>query len=711
MQTRMHLPKLFYRSPLHDLRRFRFIFPTYLFIGLLTAVALLLLAPRLLAQIQIAHALADTQTLVWTRQFGSPNHDSASRVAVAADGIYVTGNATGALPNQSHAGDLDAFVRKYDGAGNELWTHQFGTIYYDEGTDIAVNASGVYVVGYTGAVLPGQVSAGGDDVFVRKYDSAGNEQWTRQFGSVASDHGLGIVVDTTGVYVTGFTGGTLPGQHKLSIQGSSDAFIRKYDPMGNPLWTRQFGVSDSTWGKAVAIDAAGIYVAGSWRQSGGDSHLFVQKFNLLGKPLWLRQLASAAQDLPEDIAVDTSGVYVAGHTFGSLPGQQQAGHVDVFVYKLSTAGKPLWTRQFGTTASDSATGVTTDATGVYVAGTTWGVMAGQVNAGASDLFMRKYDATGTELWTRQFGSGAEDQAHSIATNAAGIYLAGLTGGALLGQTSAGLGDAFVLKYEHRSLIDNLLRNGGFEVGTTNWEFYTDGQGEFTTTGPAYTGAMAAAITVTEKGENTQLYQTGFVLEPKTRYQLRFAAYSTTGRDLSVYVQQHNSPYTVYGLRNFRANLTKQWQLFTVTFTTKAFKTTTTDTRLRFWLAPFAKAGDQYWIDDVSLIKLPPQITAAAQSGSGLIAGRVAGVDGVTAVALADLETGGALYQVTVATDATGTFQLAQVPFGSYELRVTPPVGYLAPEPVQLLVTEEPNEEIMFMIESATDTLYLPQITR
>jgi len=49
-----------------------------------------------------------------------------------------------------------------------------------------VDASGVYVSGYAVGALPGQTNAGGGDAFLRKYDVNGNEVWTRQFGAQAN---------------------------------------------------------------------------------------------------------------------------------------------------------------------------------------------------------------------------------------------------------------------------------------------------------------------------------------------------------------------------------------------------------------------------------------------------------------------------------------------------------------------------------------------
>ena len=52
--------------------------------------------------------------ILWTGQFGTDGWDRAHAVAIDASGnILVAGYVGGALPGQTHAGDLDAFLRKY----------------------------------------------------------------------------------------------------------------------------------------------------------------------------------------------------------------------------------------------------------------------------------------------------------------------------------------------------------------------------------------------------------------------------------------------------------------------------------------------------------------------------------------------------------------------------------------------------------------------
>jgi hypothetical protein len=173
----------------------------------------------------------------------------------------------------------------------------------------------------------------------------------------------------------------------------------------------------------------------------------------------------------------------------------------------------------------------------------------------------------------------------------------------------------------------LVTNGNFEAGTAPWRFFTDGSGAFNATAPAYECAQAAQLRIDEGGDNVQLYQRRIQLEANTSYRLTFAAYSSTGADLAVYLQNHQAPYESYGLSINQVNLGTNWQLYTVDFTTVGFSGTVNDARLRFWLAPFAQAGDLYWIDAVSLVKLDGTNAAlqhsdvpVIQTSSGLLIG-------------------------------------------------------------------------------------------
>ena len=85
-----------------------------------------------------------------------------------------------------------------------------------------------------------------------------------------------------------------------------------------------------------------------------------------------RQLARSSNDFAYGVATDISGnVYVAGGTEGGLDGNTSAGNSDLFVVKYNSSGTHQWTNQLGTDRYDEARGVATDSSGnVYVTGYT-----------------------------------------------------------------------------------------------------------------------------------------------------------------------------------------------------------------------------------------------------------------------------------------------------------------------------------------------------
>lgn len=295
----------------------------------------------------------------WTRQFGTEFATVARAVAVDSSGnVYAAGHTEGSLPGFSNAGGApfgaitswnDAFLRKYDSGGTEVWTRQFGHERHDEIHGIAVDRSGgVYVIGYTDASFDGFTNSGGRDAFVRKYDADGNIVWTQQFGSASAggaqpnDKGLGIGLDAAGnLYVVGST----TGRFSDAEGGGSDGFVRKMDPTGNAVWTRQFGGEDDDSADAVAVHADGtVFAAGNTESSipgaggAGVSDGFVKSFSSDGADRWTRTAGTRREDGTRGVAQSSAWVYVVGGTEGEIAsggaGKGSDMDSDVFVLRM-----------------------------------------------------------------------------------------------------------------------------------------------------------------------------------------------------------------------------------------------------------------------------------------------------------------------------------------------------------------------------------------
>jgi hypothetical protein len=163
---------------------------------------------------------------------------------------------------------------------------------------------------------------------------------------------------------------------------------------------------------------------------------------------WIKQFG--ANSAANSVATDSNNnVYITGYTDIGLDSNTSAGGRDVFLVKYDASGTKVWTKQFGSTSLDSANSVTVDSNNnIYVAGYTNGSFPLNTSAGSNDAFLVKFDDTGDRKWIKQFGTTFGDSANSVTTDSNNnIYVAGSTGGVFSSNTSAGSNDAFLVKFD------------------------------------------------------------------------------------------------------------------------------------------------------------------------------------------------------------------------------------------------------------------------
>ncbi len=317
------------------------------------------------------------------------------------------GGSGGSLPSR---GSFDAFLAKYDGSGSFLWVKGMGAGGNDQGWSVAVDGNGnAYVTGFfseQGAFfdfynnIGALTSAGRSDVFLAKYDPAGNFLWSKGMGGKDDDKGYGIAADSSGnIYATGtFSSDTTyfnPGGSGgiLTRAGSEDVFLAKYDVSGNYLWAKSMGGTGSDHGNGIAVDTRGnVYVTGSFDSdtahfnpggSGGklatvgNRDIFLAKYNTEGKYLWTKSMGGSKIDVGRSVTVGGNGnVYVTGQ-FTSTPADfniggsgdtlTSVGFYDAFAMKFSCKDTFLFYLRDSTVCGGSYTwyGKTYTTEGIY----------------------------------------------------------------------------------------------------------------------------------------------------------------------------------------------------------------------------------------------------------------------------------------------------------------------------------------------------------
>lgn len=309
-------------------------------------------------------------TLLWSRQFGGTQDDNGSRVATdAAGNIYVAGDfrlsvafGTNTLTS---AGGSDFYLLKFDPSGMLLWARQAGGAGNESNARVAVDAAGNALVtgAFQGTALFGTnalVSVGANDVFIAKFDPAGNVLWARQAGGSGEDLGNELTVGSAGsVFVAGeFTGLAGFGATNLNGLGGTDAFVAQYDAAGALVRLWQIGSAGEDRARGVGVDAAGnLHVHGEFTgtltyrglpitSAGGGRDLFVLKTDGAGNPIWLKRAGGAGADISGNLALAPNGdVLLTGATVGNASFDNlslaSVGGSDVYLTKIPASLGPV----------------------------------------------------------------------------------------------------------------------------------------------------------------------------------------------------------------------------------------------------------------------------------------------------------------------------------------------------------------------------------
>jgi len=252
-------------------------------------------------------------TLQWARQ-------------VIADGVnrpyFGASVATG--PSGTVFVSSAASIAKYDQFGNHQWTHHLSEL--DTYKFINELASD----NLANLVVAGQTSS--DDAFVLKLDAHGNELWYRQFGTNEMDFVSGLSLDEHGnVYASGGTEGDLA---SLSA-GGSDIFVSRWDSDGDMQWLRQFGTPGNDWANVSGATGGGVFFSGTVRAPAGIPEplrsAIAGQLNSDGEFVWVNEFitkGSYFNIMDSDVGLAT--IYAAG----------TIDYSDIYVAKLRVTPEP-----------------------------------------------------------------------------------------------------------------------------------------------------------------------------------------------------------------------------------------------------------------------------------------------------------------------------------------------------------------------------------
>jgi hypothetical protein len=265
--------------------------------------------------------------------------------------IYIAGRISGSIDMNPDVavnflnGMSSPFIVKLDTSGNYVWAKSYGdgnSKVFDVKVDMNEN---VYITGSFSTTFTfnsiNQVSNGNDDVYLLKYNSLGQEQWCKTFGSnsVNFERGNSIAIDqNNNINVCGYFSGTVDfdpglGNYPLICNGQRDGFVARYDSNGNFVTAIDIGGSggnNEARFNGIEVHNNSVYVAGlvygtvDLDPGALTNNITVQgsqgilmKFDYQLNPIWHKIISTNNASEIYKIRIKSNQLYISGLMSGT----------------------------------------------------------------------------------------------------------------------------------------------------------------------------------------------------------------------------------------------------------------------------------------------------------------------------------------------------------------------------------------------------------
>lgn len=216
--------------------------------------------------------------LIWARQLTGPQDAEAHAIVIdASDNVFLGGKFEGTIDfdpgngtsNLTSSGINDLFFAKYSSSGTYLWAYQLGGPLGEAQIDLDLTSNGLVATGGFQGVMNASpksgnnslTSAGGNDIFVARYDLNANHVWSYRLGGAGQDAAVRLELDSSDdYYIIGTFSGTVDfdpgtGDGSLTAGTGTTTFYARYDFRGDFEWVDMIKGSGQVEPSAIKVDA------------------------------------------------------------------------------------------------------------------------------------------------------------------------------------------------------------------------------------------------------------------------------------------------------------------------------------------------------------------------------------------------------------------------------------------------------------------------
>ncbi len=371
-------------------------------------------------------SIAQTE-IIWEENFGTEAIESAIDMINMDDSSFIIiSDSISAQNNQ----EIKYKVTKLDENRNTSWEKCYGIEHYYQPVKIVSSFDGGFIItghcSYTGPLPEGFF--GGMDGFVQKLDSAGNEEWIRNYGGSEADVFNAVIADSTGGFLLGgWTSSTDYNLEGINTDTIDNCWLIKIDDFGEIEWQHCYGedsvrntLRKMVWnGDELIIGGSACYESENSNLNYNQCDVWVFSLDENYEIIWDKHLTGSATDhLWDLICSETGSIIIAGETMSfdeDFSRPYIVGNRDGWMGKLSNSGELKWLKFIGGSMLDELYDVCLTHNNAYMF-----IGSGRSHNGhlsdnhqtdfqsLSDIFTIKTDTCGNVLWHRCFGGFDED---------------------------------------------------------------------------------------------------------------------------------------------------------------------------------------------------------------------------------------------------------------------------------------------------------------
>jgi hypothetical protein len=426
-----------------------------------------ILATSLFFNLLVFYSCAQSPSWVWSKSsIGTGDEMITCSITDAGSNTYIGGTFKSPtvqfgsfLLNNYNSPSEDGFIVKYNSSGAVVWAREISGSGSDIITSICLVSGEVWVAGSTTSTsltsgsdyIGGGGSGFSEATLIVRLTTTGNFSSSAGYDSYYDESIACMVSDPSGnIYIAGMYSGTVNfGPSPItSVSASKDVFVVKYNSSGLPEWTISIGGSGSEYPRALTVDASGNVTVtgifesdtlkcGAMKQENdlpGVPDLFVCRLFSSGSANWINSPTGNFPNDDYDLCSDNNGmIYLTGSfndssvSFDSFVLNNvdtNSATSDMFLARYDTSGSVDWATSAGGIGNDMSRGIGYISGNLYLSGHFAGdtilfpsvILTNSNTDNTEDIFVCKYDTIGNNVWAVKTGGSGRDFATDISVS-------------------------------------------------------------------------------------------------------------------------------------------------------------------------------------------------------------------------------------------------------------------------------------------------------